>query len=189
MGTRRWRSEGHRLRPTNRVCHPPSSIVTFSVSPPSFCQKKLLPPLAFSKPSVIFIPLKVYMVNSPSRQNLRPVAPPPLGRPVRHSFSLPHADTCLGQFEISNLRFEIPSLPVAVRKDFPASSRLNQGKNPCNQASSRQIKANAKFSMATSSGNRHPSPESPLCDFAPLRLCVKDPSSSLNQGKNPNNQG
>jgi len=169
----------------------PSSILNRPILsiPSILLSKKLLPPLAFSKPGAILAPLEVYMVNSPSRPNVRPVAPPPFGRPVRHSSSLPHADTCLGQFEISNLRFEIPSLPVAVRKDFPASSRLNQGKNPCNQASSRQIKANAKFSMATSSGNRHPSPESPLCDFAPLRLCVKDPSSSPNQGKNPSNQG
>ncbi len=54
------------------------------------------------------------MVNLPSRPNLRPVDPPHLGAPVRHGFSLPHPGTRLrtelGQFEISNLRFEIPGI-------------------------------------------------------------------------------
>ncbi len=37
--------------------------------------KKSSPPLAFSKPGVIFIPLEVYMVNSPSRPSSRPDDP------------------------------------------------------------------------------------------------------------------
>ena len=53
------------------------------------CQKMFLPPLAFSKPGVILIPLEVYMVNSPSRPNVRPVDPPPLGRPARTPFLCP----------------------------------------------------------------------------------------------------
>ena len=61
------------------------------------------------------------MVNSPSRPNLRPVDPPSLGASGRHAFSLPPPGTRLrterGQFEISNLSFEITLLPVAVRKD------------------------------------------------------------------------
>ena len=153
MGTRRWRSEGHRLRPTNRVCHPSSILHPRPILsiPSILLSKKFRSPLAFSKPGAILAPLEVYMVNSPSRPNVRPVAPPPLGRPVRHSSSLPHAGLRLragwgrprhhfpGAFQISNLKFEIAPIP--------------------------------------------------LCASAPLRLCVKDPSSSLNQGKNPSNQG
>ena len=44
--------------------------------------------LTFPNPCYI-TRLEVYMVNSPSRPNVRPVDPPPLGASVRHPFLLP----------------------------------------------------------------------------------------------------
>ena len=108
------------------------------------------------------------MVNSPSSLNVRPVAPPPLGGHVRHPIPLPY-----------------PAAHPVRGGDAPVPT-VNQGKNPSNQGSSSLIKANAKFSMATriphpASSHRHPSPECPLCDSAPLRLCVKNPLSRHDQ--------
>ena len=98
--------------------------------------------VAFLKPGAILIPLEVYMVNSPSRPNLCPVAPPSLGASVRHVFSLPHPGHCLragrGQFEISNLRFEIPLLLVAVRKDHQGRIKAKTPPIVPNQGKSRQ---------------------------------------------------
>ena len=82
------------------------------------------------------------MVNSPSRPNLRPADPPPLGASVRHPHSLPHPGIRprpgRGQFEISNLRLKSPSsrCPSArtikpQSRQKPQQSRLivpNQGK-------------------------------------------------------------
>ena len=82
------------------------------------------------------------MVNSPSRPNLRPVAPPPLGASVRLTLPLPHPGIRprpgRGQFEISNLRLKSPSYrwPSArtikpQSRQKPQQSRLivpNQGK-------------------------------------------------------------
>ena len=53
---------------------------------------KIAPPaFDISKPGVIFTRLEVYLVNSPSRPNLRPVDPPPLGASVRHHGLLPRS--------------------------------------------------------------------------------------------------
>ncbi len=75
---------------------------------------------------------------------------------------------------------------------------INQGKNPCNRASSRQIKADGEIPerprpLATWSlalGGTRPSIS--LCAFATLRLCVKTGPPPIhqgtNQGKNPCNR-
>ena len=67
------------------------------------------------------------MVNLPSRPNLRPVDPPPLGASVRHPLSLPHPGirprTGRGQFEISNLRLKSPSYRWPSARTIKAESR------------------------------------------------------------------
>ena len=67
------------------------------------------------------------MVNFPSRPNLRPVDPPPLGASVRHPLSLPHPGirprTGRGQFEISNLRLKSPSYRWPSARTIKAESR------------------------------------------------------------------
>ena len=78
---------------------------------------------------------------------------------------------------------------LSGRVIMPAAA--NQGKNPCNRAKSRLIKAAMKILLPTDSQPQPPSlPGIP--PFATLRLCVKNPviksQSSLNQGKNPCNR-
>ena len=112
--------------------------------------------VAFLKPGAILIPLEVYMVNSPSRPNVRPVDPPSLGASVRPAFALPHPGPRLragrGQFEISNLRFEIPLLLVAIRKDHQGRIKAKTPAIVPNQGKSRQT---PNFQTAVRSAN-HP---------------------------------
>ena len=64
-----------------------------------------------------------------------------------------------------------------------------KAENPCNRASSRQIKASDKTPhdapQHPRSGNRHPSHKSALCAFATLRLCVKNQTIKAYQGEPP----
>ena len=96
------------------------------------------------------------MVNSPSRPNVRPVDPPSLGASVRPAFALPHPGPRLragrGQFEISNLRFEIPLLLVAIRKDHQGRIKAKTPAIVPNQGKSRQT---PNFQTAVRSAN-HP---------------------------------
>ena len=71
------------------------------------------------------------MVNSPSRPNLRPVAPPHLGGHVRYPIPLP------------------PPAARPAQGGYRPVPTVNQGKNPGNQGSSSQIKANGKFCIST----------------------------------------
>ena len=122
----------------------PPAVEVFN-RPEYFCpapQQKILPAFDILKPGAILTPLEVYMVNSPSRPNVRPVDPPSLGASVRPAFSLPHPGSRLragrGQFEISNLRFEIPLLPVAVRKDHQGRIKAKTPAIVPHQGKSRQ---------------------------------------------------
>ena len=75
------------------------------------------------------------MVNSPSRPYLRPVDPPSLGASVRHAFSLPHPGHRL---RAGRGQFEIPLLPVAVRKDHQGRIKAKTPAIVPNQGKSRQ---------------------------------------------------
>ena len=96
------------------------------------------------------------MVNLPSQPNLRPVDPSSLGASVRHAFSLPppgpRLRTDRGQFEISNLSFEITLLPVAVRKDHQGRIKAETPVIVPHQGKSRQT---PYFQTAVRSAN-HP---------------------------------
>ena len=113
------------------------------------------------------------MVNSPSRPNVRPVAPPHLGGHVRHPIPLP------------------PPAARPPRGDAGPFPTVNQGKKTSNQGKSCLIKANAQIFMATLI--RQPATVTPPRNtpFAPAtpRLCVKNPLSSHDQAsikaKNP----
>ena len=136
----------------------PPAVEVFN-RPEYFCpapQQKILPAFDILKPGAILTPLEVYMVNSPSRPNVRPVDPPSLGASVRPAFSLPHPGSRLragrGQFEISNLRFEIPLLPVAVRKDHQGRIKAKTPAIVPHQGKSRQT---PYFQTAVRSAN-HP---------------------------------
>ena len=124
------------------------------------CQKMFLPPLAFSKPGVILIPLEVYMVNSPSRPMLRPVAPPPLGRPVRPPLPLPHPCTRPARGGDSR------SLDVGCFVNQPPIKAKTPAIVP-NQASSRQTR---KFPSHPTSrlGTPHLCPSAFICGHNPL---------------------
>ena len=111
-------SSRHRSHLTPRL-HPRPSLLTIL----SFCHsvKKSSPALAFKKPSAILIPLEVYMVNSPSRPNSRPVAPPDL---VECGGMTPlwHRETCLP--------IERPARSAPLLCDLTASVRVRGGDGP-----------------------------------------------------------
>ena len=108
----------------------------------------------------------------------------PAIKPNQTKSNLPAPFACFAYFAVTappDLRNPRP-VKVAVRKD--------QGKNPCNRASSRQIKAHQ--------GIRRKKPRPlelshslevgiwnfltrPLCDFATPRLCVKTPAIKANR--------
>ena len=111
------------------------------------------------------------MVNSPSRPNVRPVAPPHLGGHVRHPIPLPY-----------------PAAHPAQGGYSPVPT-VNQGKNPSNQGSSSLIKANVNFSMAPGI----PSRNSPSVY---IRVHLRSPSPAFPKPENwgampdfPGNQG
>ena len=111
------------------------------------------------------------MVNSPSRPNVRPVAPPHLGGHVRHPIPLPY-----------------PAAHPAQGGYSPVPT-VNQGKNPSNQGSSSLIKANVNFSMAPGI----PSRNSPSVY---IRVHLRSPSPAFPKSENwgampdfPGNQG
>ena len=92
-----------------------------------------VPPFDISKSGVILAPLEVYMVNSPSRPNLRPVDPPPLGASVRHAIPWPPENQNPG----AETRFSLPSRQIKAKTlaivPHQGSSRLivpDQGKRP-----------------------------------------------------------
>ena len=103
------------------------------------------------------------MVNFPSRPNLRPVDPPPLGASVRHPLSLPHPGirprTGRGQFEISNLRLKSPSYRWPSARTIKAESR----QKPQQSRLIKPYQGKRHISHAT----RHPAQELPhLCTSA-----------------------
>ena len=151
------------------------------------------------------------MVNSPSRPNSRPPAPVECGGmtplwnwetclPVERP-AMPLL--CLAPPGVGTARPHLFPPEPEFREPSPGSlqSRQNQGKNPCNRASSRLIKASAK-KLALESSPNHGDWKAklpPPIPFESLRLCVfalKNQQSShlkapsrLHQGKNPSNQG
>ncbi len=129
----------------------------------SFCQKTTSSPLAFSKPVHILIPLEVYMVNSPSRPNLRPPAPVECGGmtplwnwetclPVDRA-PLPKACPRAGRGRPRH-RFPAPRPEIREpRPDFPLPSRQNQGSI---KAKTPTIKAHQAISRQTRKFPWHP---------------------------------
>ena len=99
----------------------------------AFAIPKIL--VAFLKPGAILITLEVYMVNSPSRPNVRPVDPPSLGASVRPAFALPHPGP---RPRAGRGQFEIPLLPVAVRQDHQGRIKAKTPAIVPNQGKSRQ---------------------------------------------------
>ena len=160
----------------------------------SFCQKTTSSPLAFSKPVHILIPLEVYMVNSPSRPNLRPPAPVECGGmtplwnwetclPVDRA-PLPKACPRAGRGRPRH-RFPAPRPEIREpRPDFPLPSRQNQGsikaKTPAIKAYQAISRQTRKFPMAPGIPPRnspicvhpHLSAVKVPCRIPPLRLCV-----------------
>ena len=117
------------------------------------------------------------MVNFPSRPNLRPVDPPPLGASVRHACSLPHPGPRPRASALDACRAVVGRRRIGCFGNKPSIKAKTPAIVP-NQGSSSLIKATAKISMTApirqpATSNRHPSPEFPLGDFATPRLCVK----------------
>ena len=136
--------------------------------------------------------LEVYMVNSPSWPNVRPVAPPPPGACVRHTFALPPRGVGTARPHVSH-SVHVPRITVIgcfplfdLKSSPPCVNRAPHSGNrnpifPALKAPSRQktqpsclIKA-YQGSHENFATNRQPAAtaippgNSPLCGFAPLR--------------------
>ncbi len=69
------------------------------------------------------------MVNSPSRPNVRPVAPPPLGGSVRHSLLLPPPGTSPARGGDGPVPTILDAGPVAVHPDDSCQIQPNKSKS------------------------------------------------------------
>ena len=149
------------------------------------------------------------MVNSPSRPNSRPPAPVecggmtplwnwetclPVDRPAMPASS---SDMPLLRLAPPGVGTPRPHFPSATRNPgtVKVAVRKDQGKNPSNRASSRQIKAYAKIPMAPDihSGIPHLRTSASICGKVPppSRSPISEIRARIrpNQGKNPSNQG
>ena len=182
-------------RPISRPADPPSSV-EYGGRTPLWHREPSLPVQRTAR----FSPPAIKPNQASSRQTLKflnavvgrvtPCAPSwPTKTPRLAIIRMANQETLVGRRRRAPdcpPYLAIPFRVIRVFRGYP--SPPNQGKNPCNRASSRQIKANAQISKRRGRA-RH----SVRAVVANQDACVKNPviksRSSLNQGKNPSNQG